>query len=73
MFLTKTRDLIPGFAEETRQMPSFRGNLVGPRVDFRRVAPSRLLEPTFAYKRAMVGQNEAVFDFRLGFLCFSVG
>ena len=31
-------------------VPRFRGPLVGPPVDFQRVASSRLLEPPFAYK-----------------------
>jgi len=35
---------------KTRQMPRFRGKVVGPRVDLRRVALSRLLESLFAYK-----------------------
>ena len=38
---------VPGFATETRQMP--RGNLVGPCVDFRRVASSRLPDSSLSY------------------------
>ena len=37
-------------AVETRQLSRFRGNGVEPRVDFRRVAPYRLLESSYAYK-----------------------
>ena len=50
------------------RQPRIRGNVVGPRVDFQRVAQSRLLEAIFAYKNPVEVQNEAVFDFRLGFL-----
>ena len=57
---------------ETRQLPHFHGNVVGPRIDFRRVAPSRLLEVSCAYINPYRALNEAVFYFRLGFLCFSV-
>jgi len=32
-----------------RQLSRFCGNVVGPRVDLRRVAPSRLPDASFAY------------------------
>ena len=38
------------FAAETRLLSRFRGHMVGPCVNFRRVASSRLLESPFAYK-----------------------
>ena len=46
----KPGTFVPSIAAETRQLPRFRGNVVEPRVDFRRVAPSHLPEYSFAYK-----------------------
>ena len=42
--MPKTRDLSPYFCREKRQMPRFCGSMMGPRVDLRRMASSRLLE-----------------------------
>jgi len=39
-----------GLAADSRLLPHFRGLLEDPRVDFRRVALSRLLEASLAYK-----------------------
>ena len=43
--------------------PWIRGPLVGPRVDFRRVAPSRLPEVSFAYKNPCIGPERGSFLF----------
>jgi len=49
-------------------MPRFHGKVVGPRVDLRRVASSRLLEPPFAYKYDRVWlKRKQILVFRLGF------
>ena len=47
--LTKTRELSPWYCRGNAA-PRFRGKVVEPRVDFRRVAPSRLPEASEAYK-----------------------
>ena len=44
-------------------MPRFHGTLVGPRVNFRRVAPSRLLEAVFAYINPCIGPEREPFSF----------
>jgi len=48
-FSPKPGIYFPGFAAETRQMPHFRSKVVGPCIDFQRVASSRLPDPSFAY------------------------
>ena len=45
----KPGSFLPGLAADPRLLPRIRGLLVEPRVDFRRVASSRLLEASLAY------------------------
>ena len=53
----------------------FRGPMVGPRVDFRHVASSHLLEPPFAYKYCRVWSERKQIENWLGFLffCYRLG
>ena len=44
-------------------MLSFRGILVGPRVNFRRVVPSRSPEAFYAYKIPCIGPKREPFSF----------
>jgi len=58
---------VPGIAAEMRLWPPFRGPLVGPLVDFRRVASSRLLKPPFAYKYCRIWPKSEQIENRLVF------
>ena len=63
---------VPGTAAKTRLWLRFRSPLVGPLIDFRRVASSRLLKPPFAYKYYRVWPKREQIENRLGFFSFSV-
>ena len=54
---------LPTITAETRQEPRFRGKAMEPRVDFRRVAPSRLLEDTYAYIYPCIWPKRKHFSF----------
>ena len=59
----KPGTFVPGIAAETRQLPRFRGNGVESRVDFRRVAPSRLPKGAYAYINPCRGPEREHFSF----------
>ena len=59
----KSGSYLPGLAADLRLLPRFRGQLVEPRVDFRRVTPSRLLESSYAYKYPCIGPERGSFSF----------
>ena len=59
----KPGTFVPGITVKMRQLPRFHGNRMEPRVDFRRVAPSRLLEGTLPINTSIFGQNASSFRF----------
>ena len=63
---------VPGFATKTRHTPRFRGKVVGPRIDLRRVASSRLLEAPYAYVQPCRGLELKQFLIQARFSIFSV-
>ena len=52
---------LPGIAAYPRQSLRIRGKVVEPRVDFRRVAPSRLPEHSYAYINPCIGPKRKQF------------
>ena len=54
---------LPGIAADPRQSLRIRGNPTEPRVDFRRVDPSRLPEPFEAYKYPCLWPKRKQFSF----------
>ena len=60
---TKTRDITPWFGRRSAAKAADPRPMVGPRIDFRRVAPSRLPEVSFAYKNPCIGPERGSFRF----------
>ena len=59
----KPGSYLPGLAADPWLLPQIRGPLVGPRVDFQRVAPTRLLEESYAYINPYRGPERSSFGF----------
>jgi len=63
----KTGTRVPSIAAKTRQLPRFHSSFVGPRVDFRRAASSRLSDASYAYNYCNFGPESKLESCRLGF------